>query len=298
MNALLHDLILQSAEKSPDNVAIVHRGTVIRYAELAEQIHAVAHGLQQQGLANAAHIATYLPKQAEAVSTLFGASLAGAVFVPINPLLKARQVGHILTDAKVRALVTTQERAHQLTHVLGTSKDLETLILVGKSDPAPLDIPGVNVLPWNELILASRPAPPSPPSSAREGDLAAILYTSGSSGQPKGVMLSHRNLVLGAQSVVDYLHNTADDRLLAVLPLSFDYGLSQLTTAFCVGASVVLMEYLMPRDVIRAVATHRITGLAGVPTLWTQIAHLPWPDDARRSLRYLTNSGGAMPRHT
>jgi acyl-CoA ligase (AMP-forming) (exosortase A-associated) len=103
-------------------------------------------------------------------------------------------------------------------------------------------------------------------------------------------------MVAGARSVAQYLENTPDDRLLAVLPFSFDYGLSQLTTAFSVGASVVLMDYLLPRDVIRAVAQHGITGLAAVPPLWAQIANLPWPEEAQASLRYITNSGGAMPR--
>jgi acyl-CoA ligase (AMP-forming) (exosortase A-associated) len=107
-------------------------------------------------------------------------------------------------------------------------------------------------------------------------------------------VLSHRNLVAGAQSVASYLHNRADDRILSVLPLSFDYGLSQLTTAFLSGATAVLMNYLMPRDIVRMVARERITGLAAVPPLWIQLSQLTWPDAA--TLRYLTNSGGAMPR--
>ena len=110
--------------------------------------------------------------------------------------------------------------------------------------------------------------------------------------------LSHQNLIAGAQSVSQYLHNNENDVLLAVLPLSFDYGLSQVTTALLVGAKVVLMEYLLPRDVIRQVEKHRITGLAAVPPLWVQLAGLDWPDAAKNSLRYITNSGGAMPENT
>ena len=112
---------------------------------------------------------------------------------------------------------------------------------------------------------------------------------------PKGVVLSHRNMVTGAQSVASYLDNRTSDKLLAVLPFSFDYGFSQLSTAFHVGASVALIDYLFPRDVITACARERITGLAGVPPLWQQLAELEWPQDARDSLRYFTNSGGAMP---
>ena len=126
--------------------------------------------------------------------------------------------------------------------------------------------------------------------------MAAILYTSGSTGKPKGVVLSHRNLVAGATSVAQYLKNTPDDRILSVLPLSFDYGLNQLTTAFHVGATSVLMNYLLPRDIIHTVEKEKITGLAAVPPLWIQLAQLNWPAD--NSLRYITNSGGAMPRAT
>ena len=126
--------------------------------------------------------------------------------------------------------------------------------------------------------------------------MAAILYTSGSTGKPKGVVLSHRNLIAGAKSVAEYLENTPKDRILSVLPLSFDYGLSQLTTAFYVGATNVLMNYFFPGDIVRAVEEESITGLAAVPPLWIQLAQLTWENVS--SLRYITNSGGAMPNTT
>jgi acyl-CoA ligase (AMP-forming) (exosortase A-associated) len=134
------------------------------------------------------------------------------------------------------------------------------------------------------------------PHRCVDADMAAIMYTSGSTGKPKGVVLSHRNLVAGAHSVAEYLENSPADRILAVLPLSFDYGLSQLTTGFRAGACVVLLNHLLPQDVLRAVRDEAITGLAGVPPLWRQLAGLNWPADC--TLRYLTNSGGAMPRPT
>jgi acyl-CoA ligase (AMP-forming) (exosortase A-associated) len=112
------------------------------------------------------------------------------------------------------------------------------------------------------------------------------------------VMLSHKNLVCGAQSVSVYLNNHDQDKILAVLPFSFDYGLSQLTTAFYSAACVVLLEYLLPRDVVKAIVKYQITGLAAVPPLWIQLAKLAWPEQAKQTLRYFTNSGGVMPAKT
>ena len=294
MPDLLHEFILHSAETHPTNPALTHKKSTRDYAALADHIQRAAQGFLRLGLSRGERVAVYLPKQMETVDSLFGTSLAGGVFVPINPLLKAEQVGHILRDCNVRILVTATLRATQLAEVLAECHDLNHVIIVDNSSGLP-DIPGVDCTGWNALTAQNTL---HTPHARIDTDMAAILYTSGSTGRPKGVVLSHRNMVAGAESVAQYLGNTADDRLLAVLPFSFDYGLSQLTTAFRVGASAVLMDYLLPRDIVRAVTKHGITGLAAVPPLWTQIADLPWPEEAQASLRYITNSGGALPRTT
>jgi acyl-CoA ligase (AMP-forming) (exosortase A-associated) len=131
-----------------------------------------------------------------------------------------------------------------------------------------------------------------------ETDPVAILYTSGSTGKPKGVVLSHRNVVVGGSSVAQYLENDSNDRILSLLPLSFDAGFSQLTTAFVAGATIVLLDYLLPNDAVRACERERITGITGVPPLWMQLAQQKWPTTATTSLRYFANTGGKMPRDT
>jgi acyl-CoA ligase (AMP-forming) (exosortase A-associated) len=185
----------------------------------------------------------------------------------------------------VRLLATTAERLAQLAPVLERCPDLRAVLLAEGDHIPAATLP---VLAWPAEASAD-----VTPHRRIDTDVAAILYTSGSTGQPKGVVLSHRNMVAGAQSVASYLDLRADDRLLAVLPLSFDYGLSQLTTAFLRGASVVLMNYLFPKDIVAMVARERITGLAAVPPLWIALARLAWP--AGCTLRFITNSGGAMP---
>jgi acyl-CoA ligase (AMP-forming) (exosortase A-associated) len=128
--------------------------------------------------------------------------------------------------------------------------------------------------------------------------MVSILYTSGSTGKPKGVVLSHRNMVTGAKSVAQYLENHSGDTLLAALPLSFDAGFSQLTTAFHVGARVVLLNYLLPKDVLNALVKEKVTGLTAVPPLWIQLTQLKWPATVTEHLRYIANTGGRMPLET
>ena len=293
MTDLLHNLILQQAHDLPRNHALNYKGNVITYEGLSELLHTTAQGVLNLGLVPNERVAIFLPKQIETVAGFFATTLAGGTFVPINPLLKPEQVGYILQDCNVRILITSTSRAQILSEILSECHDLNHLVVIdGKLQDLP-DIAGVQISHWDELLSSTqRHRLPT----RIDSDMAAILYTSGSTGLPKGVVLSHRNMVTGAKSVAHYLENTKEDRILAVLPFSFDYGLSQLTTAFHVGASAVLMDYLLPQDVIRAVAKHAITGLAAVPPLWTQIATKPWPDEAQNSLRYITNSGGAMPR--
>jgi len=291
MNHLIHDSIFDSAARTPDAEALVYGAQRCTYRTLASQVTAMAALLLARGLQPGERVAVYMEKRIENVAAMFGASAAGCVFVPVNPLLKPDQVAYILADCSVRLLVTTPERLAQLAPVLAACPALQAVLVTdGALASTPAGTSGPQVLEWNALQ-----APPAGhlPHRRIDTDMAAILYTSGSTGAPKGVVLSHRNMVAGAASVADYLGMTAADRLLAVLPLSFDYGLSQLTTAFLRGASVVLMNYLFPKDIVAAVREHRITGLAAVPPLWIALARLAWPADT--SLRFITNSGGAMP---
>jgi acyl-CoA ligase (AMP-forming) (exosortase A-associated) len=298
MHDLIHQFIANSALATPDAPAVLFKDQCLSYGQLQEQVDAMANALLGLNIGPGERVAVYLPKQTETVVTLFGTATAGACFVPINPLLKPRQLAHILPHCNVRVLVTSASRLDSLVDVVTHQcPDLRTIVLVDEhpQSGAADQIPQL-VLNYADFLHAAREILPR--HRRIDTDMTAILYTSGSTGNPKGVVLSHRNLVAGAHSVASYLGNTAEDRILAVLPLSFDAGLSQLTTAFCVGASVVLMDYLLPRDVLRSVARYGITGLAAVPPLWNQLKDLQWPDAAATSLRYITNTGGAMPAAT
>lgn len=292
MPQLVQDLIFQSARTMPERQAVSYQSVGLNYQSLARLVQQAAQAWLTHGLAAGERLAVYLEKCEENVIAMFGAAAAGGVFVPVNPVLKPDQVGYILADCNVRILVTSRERLVQLGGALARCPDLHTVIIVGATDGV-APTPGAQLYAWRASMQA---AMPRVAHRRIDADMAAILYTSGSTGKPKGVILSHRNLVAGALSVSEYLRNNQDDRILCVLPLSFDYGLSQLTTAFAVGACAVLLNHLLLRDVIEAVDHERITGLAGVPPLWIQLADLSWKHPRR--LRYITNSGGVMPRHT
>ncbi len=290
----VHDLLSTSALRSPDAPALTYKTVTVGYGQLWADVRASAGGLLAHGLRREERVAVYLDKRIEMVEALFAASAAGGVFVPVNHLLRAPQVGYILADCDVRVLVTTSDRLALLSGVLESCPSVELVVLVDGAAPQPTAAP-YRVVTWGSL--RGEASPYSPPPGV-DIDMAAILYTSGSTGKPKGVVLSHRNLIVGAESVSSYLHNTADDVILSALPLSFDAGLSQVTTAFSVGAHVVLMNYLVPGDVLRLCAKHQVTGLTCVPPLWIQIAGLDWPAEVGGRLRYFANTGGRMPKTT
>lgn len=296
MNAthLLHHLIAASAARAPETAAVTCSAATQTYAELQSAVDAFAAGLLTLGLERSERIGIYLDKRPEMVAAAFGSSAAGGVFVPINPVLKAEQAAYILKDCEVRILVTSPERFALLRDVLEHCRDLRHVVLTGEAAELP-DLPGAWVHRWRDVCASSAA---SAGHRVIDTDMAAILYTSGSTGRPKGVVLSHRNMVTGAKSVAQYLGNHAEDSLLAALPLSFDAGFSQLTTAFHSGARVVLLNYLLPRDVVKVLERERITGLTAVPPLWIQISQLDWPGSIAEHLRYIANTGGRMPVET
>lgn len=294
MTICLHHLLFNKSDASPDADAIVHKDSRVTYQQLARQVEQQSIALQNLDLKRQQRVAIYLPKQTETVSSFLAISAAGGVFVPVNPVLKAPQVAHILNDCNVKILITSKSRLQSLQTTLHDCTDLHTIIVVDQvSDD--LGSQTQRVIDWSTYIqLAASDSPQ--PVTLIDTDMAAILYTSGSTGKPKGVVLSHRNIIAGAESVAEYLQIQASDRLLSVLPFSFDYGLNQLTTCLLTGACCVLMDYLLPRDVVTALDKYQITGLAAVPPLWAQLADLNWPETIDSHLRYMTNSGGKMPK--
>ena len=268
----LDHLTEQGRDEAP---ALILREKTLSWKDLRSRVGRLAHWLAGRVPDKGARVASWVAKGEMACLLPLAAARAGLVHVPINPLLKRGQAAHIVSDSGASLLIATPARLTSL-------------------EPGDLPDPCVRIAEdaaWDQVEAT---AGSLPPSSADPDGLAALLYTSGSTGRPKGVMLSHANLWLGAVSVAHYLGLAEDDVTLAVLPLSFDYGQNQLLSTWYAGGSVVPLDYLVPRDVIKACGRYGVTTLAAVPPLWLQLAEKEWPPEAVAAMRRLTNTGGAL----
>jgi acyl-CoA ligase (AMP-forming) (exosortase A-associated) len=315
MDFLTHHMLRGAARRLPTKEALVHANRRLSYEEVVKQVSGLAIGLRQCGIQRGDRVGIYLDPSVPQVLSIFATSQAGGTFVPINGLLFPHQVSHIAQDCRMKAIITTRARLHSLAPVLKEMSSLEFVVIAADEASTSAKQGEAEALSGQDNIEAGELRDSAfreyqfdelcHLSSGRElndigiqNDLAAILYTSGSTGKPKGVMLSHGNVMAGSSIVSTYLGIDEGDRILAILPFSFDAGLNQLMTAFQQGGTLVLMTFVFAREIVRTLLKERISGLAGVPTLWSLLAQpnstlqkQPLPD-----LRYITNTGGAMPQ--
>lgn len=256
-----------------DKTAIIDGVRRITFGELLAL--ALGHGrlLRESGLEKGDRVAIYLRRSVEAVIGFFATYVAGGVPVFINEVLRPKQVNYILEHSGASVLIT------------------DTRQLLNVPEPA---IPRDRIRNLDEVRPSARECSPV---SMIGADLALIIYTSGSTGFPKGVMVSHDNLVSGAEIVADYLNLSQTDIVISLLPFSFDYGLNQLLTMLLVGGTLVIQRSPAPPDICRTLERERVTGMAGVPALWLQLCdrYSPFLKTSFPYLRYLTNSGGQVP---
>jgi acyl-CoA ligase (AMP-forming) (exosortase A-associated) len=293
MDFLIWHFLRDSVRRTPEKEALVHGEQRLTYRDVAARTAGLATSLRTFGVKRGERVGIYLEASVPQVISIFGVSQSEAVYVPINALLHPEQVMHIACDCGMKALITTPAKVQALLEVLPQIPSLEFLIVTGPGDLPDLQLP---VYQYDDSCAV--PSPAVWIESSIEKDLAAILYTSGSTGKPKGVMLSHANVVAGSRIVSTYLGITETERILAVLPFSFDAGMNQLMTAFEKGGALVLINFMFAREIVQVLLKERITGLAGVPTLWSLITqpNSTLSKQPMTNLRYITNTGGAMPQ--
>jgi acyl-CoA synthetase (AMP-forming)/AMP-acid ligase II len=275
------DLLALHEGAALERVAVVDGKRCLTYRDMQQRVQAAAAQLAELGVRRGDRVIVHLRKSSEEVVAMFACWQIGAVVVNVNFQWTCEQLAYVASDAGASVAFIDSKRARELPDL---PQPLKHVIVHG-------DLPNGRFLAW-PTGAARAPAVP-----LLDIDLAAILYTSGSTGMPKGVVLTHTNLLVGARSVARFTAQQPDDRLLSLLPFSFDYGLNQLLTAFLVGARVVMSPLAMPSVVAQLLDGEAVTALAAVPPVWIQLVR--YLEDAKvalPALRYVTNSGGAIPR--
>ena len=274
MDYLIHHPFIRNVRRSPGKTAVQSPDRSLSYEALSERAGALLEQLNSAGVEAGDRIAFYLDHDVDQAVAILATSAAGGIFVPVNRLLYPDQVRHILEDSGAKVLITQEDRYDRLSSMIQEMNSLEeTLLLddIGTGEP---------LIKTNPVI---------------EEDLAALLYTSGSTGPPKGVMVTHRNLLAGCEIVCDYLRLRSSDNLLGLLQLSFDYGLNQLLSMLYLGGTYTFFTFNFPNDIVDALQKYEITGVAGIPTIWAGLRRSRLSETHLPHLRFITNSGGAVP---
>jgi long-chain acyl-CoA synthetase len=290
---LLHHFLSRAASATPGAIAVIDQSGSTRYDALDERANRIAHALADRGVQVGDRVLLALENSVDWIACYFGILKAGAVVVPVPASSRNDRLPHVIRDCSPSACIVDRATIPGLTAALAGLR-IATLIRT----KGPVSVPGMlgPVDDFEDALLAARGLDPA--VSRKDEDLAAIIYTSGSTGMPRGVMLSHSNLRTNTESIVEYLHLSAADRMMVVLPLHYVYGLSLLNTHFFVGGSLVLdNRFTFPNLVLQAIQTHQVTGFAGVPSTFAILLHrsslgrMSFP-----ALRYVTQAGGPMPQ--
>jgi long-chain acyl-CoA synthetase len=293
MNRYEHHLTLAAARR-PGHTAIVHAGARTSYAELDAAASRVADGLvEHAAFANGERCVVFLDNRVETAAAIFGTLRAGGVFSVINPTTKGDKLAFVLNNCEASVLLTQASLAAVAFAAAERSPSVRKVVVVdGLPEGAP-----PTAMSWEDFNAASAPGCAAARPPGVDIDLAMLVYTSGSTGNPKGVMMTHKNIEHAASSITTYLESNEDDVVLSVLPLSFDYGLYQLLMCVKMGATLVLEKsFAFPQKILPLLASEKVTGFPLVPTMAALIVQIRNFDPAwAQSVRYITNTAAALP---
>jgi amino acid adenylation domain-containing protein len=291
----LEDFLRNTARRLPEKLALVAGEERLTYRDIDGRSDRLARALVSRGVRRADRVVVYADNSPETVVAVWATLKAGAIFSVVNPTTKLEKLAYILNNCRASAVITQQRLLPvALPAVAQAPSVLATLAARPAKAAAPVPSPA------EDLAAAIDSASPDPlPPQGIDLDLAMILYTSGTTGHPKGVMMSHLNMVTACNSIVQYLQNTEDDVLLGVLPLSFGYGLNQVLTSTKVGATVVFEKgFTFPGVIVQRLRQEKITGFALVPTIAAILLGMNLEPGSFPHLRYITNAAAAMsPAH-
>jgi amino acid adenylation domain-containing protein len=292
---LLHDHLINSAREHGDKVSLVCMKQRITYSELDARSNALAHAMIAGGVERGDRVIVFADNTAETVIAFWAVLKANAVVSIVNPLTKSDKLAYLLEDCQPSALITDQHLYSVFAGPVQRCPYLRTVIVSGNTDDDRLGtIPCAQR--WDNALAVGNPEVP-PARQCIDMDLASIVYTSGSTGDPKGVMLTHRNMLTACESITSYLELRNDEVILCALPLAFDYGLYQMIMAVRAGARLVLeRSFTFPAQILNIMVEEGVTGLPGVPTIFSILAEFKSLKDYDLSkIRYVTNTAAALP---
>ena len=291
---LVNNFLEESARRYPDKIALITPDGRYTYREIDEMANKITHSLLTEGLVKGERVAIFMDNSVEVVVSLFGVLKTGGIFLIVNPTTKSEKLTYILNNCRVSVVISSMPKLSVLKEATCDTPSVKIIYLAGDNIPS-REVFAKKTFPLREIFSCNNGCKPD--SHMIDLDLATIIYTSGSTGNPKGVMMTHLNMVSAANSITQYLENTPSDIILNVLPLSFDYGLYQVLMGFKVGATVIIEKtFLYPYKVIDTILKEKVTGFPIVPTISAILLQM---EDIKRQdfahLRYISNTAAALP---
>jgi long-chain acyl-CoA synthetase len=286
---LAHDALRRTSQVHPTHAALIAGDRSIDFATWNQHSDALAAALQHAGVERGDRCLIILDNCPELAIAVYAVLKAGGAFSIVSPATRDGRLAAIITDCSARTIIASPDLTTLIASVLSRATTVKHLIWT--RPPGPTAPPGLTL-----SDLTSTAKSPRDPGTTPD-DIATIIYTSGTMGEPKGVMLTHNNLINTTGVITSYLHNSPDDVVCCFLPMAFSYGLFQLLAAAHVGYTLMLeRSFAFPMDVLRRAAAARITGLPAVPTVFARILQmLPLNGIDLSSLRYVTNAAAAIP---
>jgi amino acid adenylation domain-containing protein len=270
MAYLLHQLLSESATKYPDKEALVFKTNVMTYAALDQESNRLAHGLASIGVVRGDRVGIFLERGIDSVVGLFGILKTGASYVPIDPFCPPARLSYILNKCRIRCLLTSKEKLTAQEPLLSIASLERIMVMNG---PGTASVSREKVVDWNEIRGTVDDSVPE--TQTIDTDIAYILFTSGSTGNPKGVMLSHLNSLTFVNAAHDFFQPTMNDRFSNVCPLHFDMSVFDLFVAIKAGATVVIIPETtttFPVKLAEVIAKNKISVWNSVPSALSLLA--------------------------
>lgn len=282
----LNESLKKSAEKFPNRNAITFDNKYITYRELYSQVECVASNLVQDGVRKGDKVALILGNCPEFVIAYYGILLAGGVVVPVNPIFTKNEISYILSNSEAKAVIANSSMEEIIESLKVELKQIEKQYYVGSNKAEFI---------WEQLIEGNSNDCEYP--LIVEEDLAVILYTSGTTGRPKGAMLSHKNMASNAESIGKLVEFKEDDRILAVLPMFHVFCLAIcINTPIMSGANIVIIQKFNPIEVMNTIFNEKVTLFAGVPTMYNFLLQLKeYTAENFASIRACFSGGASLP---